>query len=256
MLALLAAVAGTVTGQDAVKPINPVPPLTDPNKKPDAIKPPPAPPQQGTRPQPAAPGAYYSGTFDGNELGKEWKLVNPDPNRWTMQPKRKSIMMITQSGACPSKDGKNQLILDKELPPEDFEVVVKASVRLQGDGNSISMVLLSDDANYFRVILQQDYYQRVYFQKVFQSQVTGNFSADKTAGEIYLKIARAGNEYTGSYATIEPAKPASADEVQWMGLGTLPWIRFQGKLALCAENFKPQAPEVSAEFYSVVIRKK
>ena len=260
LFALLAALAGNLKGQDRVTPIIPVPPLADPNKKSDAAKPPPKRPSPTvTKPEPAAPGVYYSGNFDGNDLGKEWKLLNPDPARWTMQPKRKSIMMITQAGACPyTKDAKNQLILDKELPPEDFEVIVKASAaRFQGVGNRIAMVLFNDEANYFWVVVQREDYHpyHVYFQKVFQGQVTGSLAADATsATEIYLRIAREGNEYSGSYSTIDPAKPVSADQVQWIGLGTLPWIRFQGKLALCAGNFQA-APEVSAEFYSVVIRK-
>jgi hypothetical protein len=86
--------------------------------------------------------------------------------------------------------------------------------------------------------------------------MTGNFSADLGyANEIYLRIGRDGNEYSGYYAIPDPAKPASVDQIQWTGFGTLPWIRFQGKLALCAGNYAA-APEVSAEFYSVVIRKK
>jgi hypothetical protein len=39
--------------------------------------------------------------------------------------------------------------LDKELPPGDFEVIVKASARFQGPGNRVAMVLFKDEANYF-----------------------------------------------------------------------------------------------------------
>jgi hypothetical protein len=262
LLALFAVIAGRLPGQDGVKPIIAVPPLTDPKKKPDPVKPPPQPLlPQAAKPEPAAPGMFYAGNFDGSDLGKEWKLVNPDPDRWTMQPKRKSIMMITQPGGCPyKKDAKNELILDKDLPQGDFEVIVKASARFQAPGNRIAMILFQDEANYFWTVLQKDgsygYPHNLYFQKIFQGQTTGTFSKDTNyAGDVYLKIDRDGNEYTGSYAMIDPAKPGSTDQVQWTALGTLPWIRFQGRLALCADNFQA-APEVSAEFYSVAIRKK
>jgi len=257
-LALLALTAKSVTGQDGVTPVKQVQPLTEPNKKTDTVKPTPKlPPPPVTKSEAAAPGVYYSGTFDGNALGKEWKLVNPDPARWTMQPKRKSIMIITQKGGCLGKDSKNLLVLDKELPADDFEVIVRASAQFQGEGTQVLMYLFTDEANYIVATLQQDRYAiATHLSKVFQGQVNGQFGADVGTHDIYLKVARDGNEYSGYFATIDPAKPADVNQIQWKGLGTLPWIRFQPKLALCACTGWGDPPQVSAEFYSVVIRKK
>ena len=211
-----------------------------------------------TKSEAAAPGVYYSGNFDGNALSKEWKLVNPDPARWTMQPKRKSIMIITQKGGCLAKDSKNLLVLDKELPTEDFEVIVKASAQFQGEGTQVLMYLFTDEANYIVATLQQDgYYVATHLSKVFQGQVNGQFGADvHGAHDVYLKIDHDSNEYSGYFATIDPAKPVSVDQVQWVKLGTIPWIRFQPKLALCACIGWGDPPQVSAEFYSVLIHKK
>jgi hypothetical protein len=88
--------------------------------------------------------------------------------------------------------------------------------------------------------------------------VSGTFSAS-SSNDVYLKIGRDGNEYSGYFANMDdPEKPENVDQIQWTKLGTLPWIRFQGKLALCAVNSTEASvsPEVAANFYSVLIRKK
>jgi hypothetical protein len=157
---------------------------------------------------------------------------------------------------CPSaKQGKNLLILDRQLPDDDFEVIVAASLQGQADGNRIVMTLFNDDGNYFYLGLHRENYNQrngTYFQKYFQGKQTGTFNA-QTANHLYLKIDREGNEYIGYFANFDPAKPDNIDQIQWTRLGSIPWIRFQGKLALCAAG---APPEVSAEFYSVLIRKK
>src|SRR5712691_4019033 len=56
--------------------------------------------QAQKRPPFTGSGAYYSGAFDGSNINREWKIVNPDPARWTMQPRNKSVMIITQKGPC------------------------------------------------------------------------------------------------------------------------------------------------------------
>lgn len=208
-------------------------------------------------------GAYYSGSFDGSKLNREWKMVNPDPARWTMQPRNKSVLIITQKGPCFNmKDGKNLLLLDKQLPTDDFEVIVKASAQFQGrEGNQIAMILFNDEANYFLMALQNEYNAvgnpplHVYFQKYFEGHQTGSFQS-VGSDHVYLKIDRNGNDYSGYFANVDPTKPANAEQIQWTKLGVLPWIRFQGKLALCAVNAFGEPPEVAAEFYSVLIRQK
>jgi hypothetical protein len=209
-------------------------------------------------------GVLYQGA--GDELPPKWKLVNPDPARWTMEPRRKAIMIITKKGPClDMKDGKNLLLLDKQLPSGDFEVIVKASAKFQGHGNEIALILFNDELNYFWLPLQNRYPGALHppatfvdFQKVFQGQVSGTFSAS-SSNDVYLKIGRDGNEYSGYFANMDdPEKPENVDQIQWTKLGTLPWIRFQGKLALCAVNSTEASvsPEVAANFYSVLIRKK
>ena len=67
-----------------------------------------------------------------------------------------------------------------------------------------------------------------------------------------LVSVRDGNQYSGFLAAVDPANPFDPAKIPWTQLGTLPGIRFTGKLALCAVNYQ-DAPEASAEFYSVTI---
>jgi hypothetical protein len=220
-------------------------------------------PQTPAPPKPAPQtGAGYSGLFDQSELGKEWKLLNPDANRWEMQPKRKSIMLITHKGGCPNlKDGKNQLMLDRDLPADDFELVVKVASHFEVSGSFLAVNLVKDESNYFLIELYSENYlgehrHSIYFTKHFEGQDAGHFqSVVGAARDAYLRITREGSQYSGSYALIDPAKPVGADQLQWVNLGTMPWIRLQPKLLLCAANYQ-DAPEVSAEFFSVTLRPK
>jgi hypothetical protein len=212
---------------------------------------------------PSLPGGPDTMLFDGSALSKEWKMINPVEDHWTMQPKRKSILIATQRAACVSaKEGKNLLVLDRPLPADDFEVIVRASAELQTHGNQLAVALWSDDTSYFWVTFQGDntfgnLQRRAYFQKVSQGQVAGTFSQDIAgANEIYLRIDREGNEYSGYFATANPGKPFDSGKIPWIQLGTIPGIHFTGKLALCAVNDEDGAPEVGAEFYSVTVRPK
>jgi tetratricopeptide (TPR) repeat protein len=208
----------------------------------------------------------YSYSFSDSYLAPEWKMVNPDAQRWTLQPKNKSILIITQSGSLSdSKNLKNWLILRRDLPTDDFEVIVAASIRIQNVGNELGVALFSNDQNYIYVKYSGesglDIKRTSHFGRVFQGQ-GGNsvfdgkftFGSVQQVEPIFLKIDRGGNEYSGSYAYADKLGQ-SVDDVKWVSMGTLPWINFEGKLVLFAANFQG-APEVAAEFYSIQIRQK
>jgi hypothetical protein len=215
------------------------------------------------RQPPALPESAAATTnFDGNALPKDWRLMNPVEDHWTMQPKRKSLMIISQktAGCVNGKDGKNLLVLDRPLPPGDFEAIARVSSDFQTHGTQLALGLWSDDANYFWVTFQGDsnygtLVRRSYFQKISQGQAVGSFQQDVgNSNELYLRIAREGNEYSGFLAAVDPAKPFEAGKIPWSKLGTIPAIRFTGKLAVCAHNFEDGAPEAGAELYSVTVR--
>jgi hypothetical protein len=209
---------------------------------------------RGNNPPDLAQADVYN--FDGEKLPAGWKILNEDRDRWTMQPKRKSILIETQTTSCSPKDGKNLLVLDKPLPTGDFEVTVKGQFMLQRAGNQIAVYLYKDDANYFWIPLDHDgYHQYVYFQKYFGGAKTGDFSKGVDGHwNALLRIVRDGNFYTGSYV-MDPENPQDLDKAQWVSLGTLPWIGLQGQLMLCAHNYK-DAAGVAAEFFTVTVRRK
>jgi hypothetical protein len=218
---------------------------------PDVIKP----------PRPPAAGATI--LFDGVDLPKDWRFFNAVEDHWIMQPKSKSLMINSLRAPCVSAAaGKNFLVYDRPLPADDFEVVVKASADFQSIGNQISAALWSDDKNYFSAGFEGYWsgglQRHAYFQKVTHGESAGNTFAQNygSSNEIYLRILREGNYYSGFFAAVDPAKPFDAAKIPWTQLGKLPGIRFTGKLALCAVNIRDDAPEVGAEFYSVTIRPK
>jgi len=256
-LALLSVMA--LPGQDpnkeqTVQPIGKAPAL--PDEKPKKESPPAA--------KPPAAGVLFSEGFAGSKLAADWKLMNADEQRWTLQPNKKSLLIITQNGLLTdSKNLKNYLLLNRELPADDFELIVEESLQIQGVGNYAGTALFSDDKNYFWLDLQGDPWgdniaRTPYFSKIFQGKAT-NFGGERRFGRasqlehIFLKVEREGNQYSGYYAYTD--KPTGIEEIAWVKLGTLPWINFHGKLMLAAANFQ-DGPEVSAEYYSVLIRKK
>jgi hypothetical protein len=214
------------------------------------------------RQPPPLPESAVTTSFDGNALPKDWKLMNPVEDHWTMQPKRKSLLIVTQkTPSCVSgKEGKNLLVLDRALPTDDFEAIARISSDFSTHGTQLAIGLWNDDSNYFWVTFQGDnmfgnVQRRSYFQKISQGQVAGSFQQDiGNSNELYLRIAREGNEYSGSFAAVDPAKPFEAGKIPWSKLGTIPAIRFTGKLAICARTWEDGAPEAGAELYSVTVR--
>jgi len=163
-----------------------------------------------------------------------------------------------------SKSLKNWLVLKRDLPADDFEIVVEASIQIQAVGNYLSMALFQNDQNYFAIQFQGDSWgnnirRGPHFYKVLEGKTTEFGGQEKGFGlavhaeHIYMKIERQEDNYSAFYAYVD--KPAKADEIQWVKMGTLPWINFNGKLALLAANYQ-DGPEISAGFHSVVIRNK
>lgn len=209
--------------------------------------------------------AYFSDQFAGKSLASEWALMNPDPQKFTMQPEQKSLLIVTQKGVLSdSKNLKNWLVLNKELPSGDYEIVVKASLQIQGAGNEVAITLFADDKNYLSLAYIGDWelahiHRTPHFTHTSQGATAADFTGNQrldAASEpecIFLKIDRNGNQYTGSYAFAQ--NPADNNPAQWTKIGTVPWINFHGKLVLSASNVADNGPGVAAEFHSVTIRK-
>ena len=207
--------------------------------------------------------AYLLDRFDGRTLPGHWTVMNPDPRRWTMQPEKKSLLIVAQTGVLSdSKNLKNWLVLNKDLPSGDFEATVEASLQIQAVGNYALAGLFADDRNWFALIFSGDPWggnivRRVHFGHMSEGTLNEfqddphRFDVARQPERIFLKFERSGNQYSGSCAFANEAKDG---ELQWFKIGTLPGINFTGKLVLAAANSQ-DAPQIAAEFYSVLIRK-
>ena len=246
-----------------IPPINPAPQPSPKARPTPTPRKSPTPTIDKTTAAVAPGGANFSHSFSGSQLSSDWKLMNADAQRWTMQPRQKSLLIQTQTGTLSdTKTLKNWLVLNRDLPADDFEIIVEASIQIQAIGNYVSIALVTDDQNYFSVSFQGyccGARRGPYFNKVFQGKNTyfgGAVRGDGAATQpehIFLKIEREGNQYSGFYAYED--QPTTVEQIQWAKMGTLPWINFHGKLVLTAANYQ-DAPEVAAEFYSVLIRKR
>jgi tetratricopeptide (TPR) repeat protein len=222
-------------------------------------KPPPVPSPQ----PPPQPGVYFFDDFATRELGRDWRMTNADPNKWALQPAQKSILIVTQTGSLTdTKNLKNWLILQKDLPAANFEMIVEASIQIQANGNHVFAALFQDDQNHIVIGLsgeKSSYLSRAprFFQRS-QGRIASDLFGSNTHGaapapeRFLFRIDRIANQYSGFYALSD--RSASLDQIAWKNLGAVAAINFNGKLMLSAANFRGGDPEVPAEFHSVLIR--
>lgn len=231
--------------------------------------------------------ATFFDDFSDDKLDPHWKILNHNPSKTTIQPKKGTLLIITERGsiATAATNLKNQYVLDLSLPKDNYEVIAKASLQIQSTNNSISLGLFKDEDNFLELIywgrpsidnkfpdgVDNEFYRTVSFTKEERGQRRG-FSTEKTTDtrgplqaplHFLLKLERNGNEYTGYFARFPTDRPPeNIDQVRWYKLGTHAWIDFDGKVSLWARNanfnIHGQGPprEVAAEFDFVLIREK
>jgi len=236
----------------------------------------------------AAKTAYFVDDFSGDKLKPHWKILDPNPGKWTLQPGKNSLLIITEKGsiAGSNRNLKNQFVLDLGMPKGNYEIIVKASMQIQGTGNTISIGLFRDDDNFLELsywgrpssnigfpdgVVDVDFYRTRMFVKeergkrfAFMKETTPPSKGPSISPQTFLlKIERDGNQYTGSFAFLNPARPPQPiDDVSWIKVGTHAWIDFDSKFSLWARNIpgnivgKGPPPEVAAEFDFILIRER
>ena len=92
--------------------------------------------------------------FSGAQLEPRWKILNHNPSKTTIQPKKGTLLIITERGsiARTATNLKNQYVLDLSLPKDNFEIIAKASLQIQSTHNSISLGLFKDEDNFLELI--------------------------------------------------------------------------------------------------------
>lgn len=91
-----------------------------------------------------------AGTLDGDECRSKKMDDAPD---------KKSLLIVAQTGRLSdSKNLKNWVVLNKDLPSGDFEATVEASLQIQQIGNYVLAGLFADDRNYFALTFSGDPY--------------------------------------------------------------------------------------------------
>lgn len=211
-------------------------------------------------------GIYFQDEFTSAKLNPDWQVRAADLLRWKQQAKAGSLLITTQKGSIRGGDSslKNQFVLNRIVPEENFEIIVKAAIQIQGQQNSLSVALWQDNDHYLEIgyrgfIHGNNIRRSPYFSKEVQGQRNLMEGSVKGYGGVlemevvYLKIERMGNKFIGSYAYGDPA--TQLQDLRWTKIGTHVWIDFYGRPALWADNGAGTAPEVPVEFDYVLIRK-
>ena len=225
--------------------------------------------------------------FSGDELNPRWTILNRNPSKTTVQPKKGTLLIVTERGsiAGTAMNLKNQYVLDLNLPKGNYEVIAKASFQIQSTNNSISLGLFKDDDNFLELMywgrpstdikfsdgIDNDFYRTVSFVKEELGRRTAihavrgkdSHGPRKEPWHFVLKIERNGNEYSGYFAPFSTDRPPETiDQLPWTKFGTHAWIDFDGKLSMWARNGnsniheKGPPQEVAAEFDFVLLREK
>jgi hypothetical protein len=188
--------------------------------------------------EPDKPGkVVFRDDFTGRSLRPEWVLQNADNDRFSLETGHLVLISTDRE-----KGIKNELVFSKDIP-ENYEVIVKVSSRLESDAY-IRLGLYRDKDNYISLIrarIESGYgNHRMIFNKSLRgeaSEISKYF--EQLPKEIYLKITKNNLEYTGYY---------SFDGTTWSEVGQQFFKNLKGRPALAVYNHEPKSPEVAVQF--------
>ncbi len=197
-------------------------------------------------------GRYFFDDFSTPMLRSEWTVLEADNKRWEIEANSQKLLIITQKGTLSEsgKNLKNQFILNLNLPEDDYEVIVKASIQIQSQHNAMSIALFQDDDNF----LELGYSGRVgpinntFIMRVphFAKEIDGRrnvllgeeprWHAAESPETMFLRIERIGSEYNGYYSIVKSQAVWEIEDIRWTKIGTQVWSGLDGKLSIWADN--------------------
>ena len=202
----------------------------------------------------STPGVYFFDDFDGDELGKHWDVMNPDPDAYIVEDGKLTILLSDTKK--PSLDNiPNVLRLLKPIPKGDWVMTAKIDFQpqtmsewmrlgvMKRNGKGLLASLQIYTSNYgrdTRTYARIDKYSRKnteFTQEMHKLWV--NDARDiksrttafaKTIKSIYLRLEKTGRRYT-SYVKFDPGDqldPKKAIAKDWVGLPKLSSLRVPG----------------------------
>ncbi len=106
--------------------------------------PPPPPPEPAPKPVPKVPVVYFEDQFNGDTLGADWGVLNPDPDAYLEENGALSIV-AADGTAVDYAAGVNVLRLDKPVPKGDWTMTARFSLVPQTMGEVFRIGIARDD---------------------------------------------------------------------------------------------------------------
>lgn len=203
---------------------------------------------------PAKPGVYFFDDFDGNELGKHWDVMNPDPDSYIVE-NGKLTVLLSETPKPTMETVPNIFRLLKPIPKGDWTLTARLEMTpqtlsewlqlgaMKRDGKGIATTLQVSTSNYARdtrVYIRADKWTRKKSEFThellrFWSEDARNIKArsqafDQYVKAIYLKLEKKGRRYTSS-VKFEPGNlkdPKKAVATNWYALPKLTSLRVPG----------------------------
>jgi hypothetical protein len=181
--------------------------------------------------------------FTGTSLRPEWTVQAPDPDRMALTD-GDYVMIITNPA------GSNKLIYEGELP-KNYEIAIKLIAELNRNEYSVNVAYLGIQRreNNVAVYVQGD--GRVRLSKTLKGEVSTLESEElNLPREIYLKLAKRGEEYEGFY---------SFDNSQWTSIGKQFLINLDGKPIVGGYNWNQNGRVVAdtgirVDYFEIIAR--
>lgn len=217
-------------------------------------------------------GFAFVDEFNSSKPKSSWIIIEEDQSKWGMDKANGRLQIISQPGSIYGTNSnlKNQFILKKKLPKDNFEVVASVSYQIKEQFNETAIVLFQDDHNfmalrYFGNNISYSVKRTFGFTKEQNGKnntivAPGSiYNKDKEPRNIYFKIRRQGNDFISYYYSPSQFIPfENLDQIRWTEVGRHTWIDFKGSLSIWATNtarsINGATPESTAAFDFICVR--
>jgi Ca-activated chloride channel family protein len=105
-------------------------------------------PEPEPEPKPVAkgPAIYFEDNFDGEDLGPDWEILNPDPDAYLVE---NGILTMVSADKTPATyaEAENVLRINKPIPSGDWTMTARFVFRPQTMGETFSIGVAKDNEN-------------------------------------------------------------------------------------------------------------
>jgi hypothetical protein len=209
-------------------------------------------PEPDPEPEPVAKGPviYFEDNFDGEDLGPDWEILNPDPDGYLVE---NGILTMLSTDTTPATyaDAENILRINKPIPKGDWTMTVRFIFRPQTMGETFSIGVAKDNENSLLTSLHMRSYNYAFTDtfvrgdKLARGEATGferkllkiesrdievraSQFADKVEA-VQLRLEKAGRNYTSAlrFEATDPGAEGAISE-EWFTVQELTSLRPPG----------------------------